>query len=94
MKKSMQWHGRLSSDSAPDDFNATLKTVVALLAENRALWREFVSDGGNIELTLNLDIASMEGKVFELHFFPILLSQLAALEIGLRVQGWNRHSDA
>ena len=92
VKQSTRWQGRLLSGSTPDEFHGALKEVVTLLMNNELFWGEFLRGGGEIELILNQEVDPMEGKVLELHVYPTLLGQLAALGIGLRVQGWNRHS--
>jgi hypothetical protein len=88
VKRSTYWYGRLVSGSTPDEFDGALRKVASFLTKAEPFFAEFKQGDGKVELILNHRVEQIEGKVLEVYIDPSFLSQLGAIDIGFRVQGW------
>lgn len=87
------YYARLQEGIGSSGYERALKKVCRFLRKNATFLTDFKGGKGEVELILNhaVDLQDEKGdQCIELHIGPAFLGELAARNIALRVQGWQR----
>jgi len=83
------WTGLVAEGTTARAYERGLQKVYDLTLKHSSLFNEIAADG-EIELTINQNVASDDGLVLRLSVYPEFLAALSASQIALRICGWSR----
>jgi hypothetical protein len=91
--KQTTWLCKFRGGTSEAEFAEALEDVVTLLSKHEPFIDEFIQQGGEIELELNLAVDTDGDKLLELSLHHWFLKQLGEHGINLRMQAWSAESE-
>jgi hypothetical protein len=89
IQKSTFWMTHYRSGDSNEEFAQALDDFLAFLDTHSKYLRSFISEGGEIQLSINQNVAWDDGIIMELKLEPYFIQELGTYPVGLTVQAWS-----
>jgi hypothetical protein len=88
-QKSTFWMSRYRSGIDSEEFGQALEDFLAFLEAHSDYLRTFISEGGDIQLSIDQNVAWDDGIIMKLKLEPYFIQELGTYPVGLTVQAWS-----